>query len=118
MVEIWGCAGGYIEGALFENGGITSEENYSYNLTTYGRCNTTKEAYKVPQIKGYEMVPPNNETELLRAVANQPVSVAIQANLLDLLHYSSGVFDGVCGTNLNHDDTAIGYGTTENRIDY
>ncbi|MED6219099.1 hypothetical protein PIB30_032688 [Stylosanthes scabra] len=117
----WGCGGGYMENAfefIFENGGITSEANYPYNLTNSTICDKTKEAFKVAQIKGYEMVPPNDETELLKAVANQPVSVAIEANLLDFLHYSSGVFDGVCGTRLDHGVTAVGYGTTENGTDY
>lgn len=29
-----------------------------------------------------------------------------------------GVFDGVCGTELNHAVVAIGYGTTEDGTDY
>ncbi|RYQ97273.1 hypothetical protein Ahy_B08g093303 isoform A [Arachis hypogaea] len=34
------------------------------------------------------------KSKAMRWLDNQPVSVAIQANLLDFLHYLSGVFDG------------------------
>ncbi|KAG5545147.1 hypothetical protein RHGRI_017575 [Rhododendron griersonianum] len=52
----------------------------------------------------------NNETALLMAVANQPVSVAIDAGGSDFQFYSSGVFTGACGTNLDHGVAAVGYG--------
>lgn len=52
----------------------------------------------------------NNETALLMAVANQPVSVAIDAGGSDFQFYSSGVFTGACGTNLEHGVAAVGYG--------
>ncbi|MED6219102.1 hypothetical protein PIB30_032691 [Stylosanthes scabra] len=113
-----GCSGGYMEGAfqyIWENGGITSEENYPYNATD-GVCNVTEQAAVVAEIKGYEMVPANNETELMKAVANQPIAVAIEAD--SLFSYKSGVFDGSCGYQLDHGVLAVGYGTTENGTDY
>ena len=39
-----------------------------------------QENKKVVTIDSYEMVPPNNEKALQKAVANQPVSVAIEAS--------------------------------------
>ena len=39
-------------------------------------------------IDGHEVVPENNEEALYKAVANQPVSVAIDANSLDMQFYS------------------------------
>lgn len=39
-------------------------------------------------IDGYEDVPVNDEDALLRAVANQPVSVAIEASGQDFQFYS------------------------------
>lgn len=42
----------------------------------------------VVKIDGYEVVPENDENALLKAVANQPVSVAIDASGSDLQFYS------------------------------
>ena len=68
--------------------GITSEAKYppSCNET----CNTQKA--DPPIIKGYEKVPANNEEALLKAVAHQPVSAAIDAGSATFQFYSSGVF--------------------------
>ena len=48
-----------------------------------------QENKKVVAIDSYEMVPPNNEKALQKAVANQPVSVAINANSPAFQHYTS-----------------------------
>lgn len=44
---------------------------------------------KVVTIDGYEDLPPNNEKALKKAVAHQPVSVAIEASSRVLQLYSS-----------------------------
>ena len=69
-------------------------------------------------IKGYEDVPANNETALLNAVANQPVSVSIEASGFEFQFYSGGVFTGSCGTNLDHGVTAVGYGVSDDGTKY
>ncbi|KAK9163044.1 hypothetical protein Syun_003946 [Stephania yunnanensis] len=43
-----------------------------------------------------------SEAVLLKVVANQPVSVVIDAGELDFQIYSTGVFTGSCGTDLDH----------------
>jgi hypothetical protein len=109
-----------------------------------------QENKKVVSIDSYEMVPPNNEKALQKAVANQPVSVAINANSPAFQHYTSvsmhldegegtqiievsvlcsdelfliilivvfvqGIFNGVCGLQLDHGVTAVGYGSEGGR---
>lgn len=118
-----GCNGGNEVNAfkyIIQNGGIASEENYPYQSMYNGEymCDTNKESEYAAQITGFEVVPSKSENDLLKAVSMQPVSVSIEGSGLAFRHYSSGVFTGDCGTNLHHAVTAIGYGTTENGIDY
>ncbi|XP_075482454.1 senescence-specific cysteine protease SAG39-like [Primulina tabacum] len=117
--EDQGCKGGFMETAfkfILENKGLTTEANYPYQGVD-GTCNSKKAASHVVQIKGYEKVPKNSESSLLKAVANQPVSVGIEANG-DFQFYSSGVFTGFCGTSLNHGVAAVGYGVSDNGTKY
>ncbi|KAF7822899.1 Senescence-specific cysteine protease SAG39 [Senna tora] len=115
-----GCEGGFMEDGfefIIQNGGITSEANYPYKAID-GNCSVKSEFPSVAQIKGYEVVPANNEDALLKAVANQPVSVSIDAEGSAFQFYSSGVFTGECGTDLDHGVTAVGYGKTDNGTEY
>ncbi|XP_028752649.1 zingipain-2-like [Neltuma alba] len=111
-----GCEGGLMDDAfkfIIKNNGITSEANYPYKGVD-GTYNANEEANHVATIKGYEDVPTNSEQALQKAVANQPVSVAIDASGSDFQFYSSGIFTGSCGTELDHGVTAVGYGVTGN----
>jgi C1A family cysteine protease len=76
-----GCNGGLMDYAfefIINNGGIDSEEDYPY-AERDGRCDANKKNAKVVTIDGYEDVTPNSEKSLQKAVANQPISVAIEA---------------------------------------
>ncbi|XP_047336319.1 senescence-specific cysteine protease SAG39-like [Impatiens glandulifera] len=115
-----GCNGGLMDDAfefIQSNGGLTSESNYGYEGSD-GTCNKKKESNHAATITGYEDVPANSESSLMKAVANQPVSVAIDAGDSDFQFYSSGVFTGECGTELDHGVTAVGYGTTDDGTKY
>lgn len=48
---------------------------------------------------------------LLQAVANQPVSVAIEADQRDFQLYAGGIFEAPCGTALDHGVLVVGYGS-------
>jgi C1A family cysteine protease len=50
---------------------------------------------------------------LTNAVAMQPVAVSIEAGGPNFQHYSNGVYNGPCGTKLNHGVTVVGYGQDE-----
>jgi len=54
---------------------------------------------------------------LQAAAAQQPISVAIEADQTGFQFYSTGVFTGTCGTSLDHGVLVVGYGT-ESGTDY
>ncbi|KAL1559411.1 cathepsin L [Salvia divinorum] len=93
------------------------QANYPYKGVD-GTCNSKKESSDAAKITGYVDVPANSESALLKAVANQLVSVAINASGSDFQFYSSGVFTGECGTELDHGVTAVGYGTATDGTKY
>ena len=54
----------------------------------------------------------------MKAVANQPVSVAVDASDRTFMLYSGGVMTGSCGTELDHGIAAIGYGVESDGTKY
>ena len=118
--EDQGCEGGLMDNAfdfINQNHGLSTEANYPYTGVD-GTCNAKKEASHAASITGHEDVPANSESALLKAVANQPISVAIDASGSDFQFYSSGVFTGTCGTSLDHGVTAVGYGVSADGTKY
>ncbi|XP_020202433.1 cysteine proteinase COT44 [Cajanus cajan] len=114
-----GCNGGLMDYAfqfIIDNGGIDTDKDYPYRGID-GICDPTKKNAKVVQIDGFEDVPSYDENALKKAVAHQPVSVAIEASGRALQLYQSGVFTGKCGTRLDHGVVVVGYGS-ENGQDY
>ncbi|KAK4754103.1 hypothetical protein SAY87_002207 [Trapa incisa] len=114
-----GCSGGLMDYAfrfIIKNGGLDSERDYPYKGVN-ARCDRSKVNSKVVSIDGYEDVPPSDEKALKKAVAHQPVSVAIEASGRSFQLYESGVFTGECGTELDHGVVVVGYGS-EDGVDY
>ncbi|XP_037424421.1 vignain-like isoform X1 [Triticum dicoccoides] len=142
-----GCDGGLMDYAFqfIHKNGITTESNYPYQ-GEQGSCDQAKVSDNNPRlpavsresclkilkiacqmlqekahavtIDGYEDVPANDESALQKAVASQPVSVAIDASGNDFQFYSEGVFTGECSTDLDHGVAAVGYGTTRDGTKY
>lgn len=116
-----GCQGGFFDSAfefVIRNEGLSRESDYPYEAAQ-GSCNVDRDSSpRAGRITGFEKVPENSESALMKAVANQPVSVGIDSNGYDFKYYSSGVFTGDCGTNLNHAVTAVGYGETSDGVKY
>lgn len=113
-----GCNGGYIDNAfqyIVGNGGLATEDAYPYTAAQ-AMCQSVQ---PVAAISSYQDVPSGDEAALAAAVANQPVSVAIDAHNFQL--YGGGVMTAAsCSTppNLNHAVTAVGYGTAEDGTPY
>ncbi|PAN22666.1 hypothetical protein PAHAL_4G035500 [Panicum hallii] len=112
-----GCNGGIMQNAfqfVINNGGIDTEADYPFTGTD-GTCDANRVNEKVVTIDNFVDVATNNETALQEAVASQPVSVAIDAAGRAFQHYQSGIFNGMCGTRLDHGVTAVGYGSENGR---
>ena len=108
-----GCKGGLMDNGfewIVENRGVDDEEDWGY-LAKDRRCNWFKKRRaKAASIDGFKDVPRNDEDALKKAVSQQPVAVAIEADHREFQLYSGGVFDGECGTNLDHGVLVVGYG--------
>ncbi|CAM8937742.1 unnamed protein product [Rhodiola kirilowii] len=105
-----GCNGGLMDYAfdfIIKNGGIDTEDDYPYNAVD-GLCDANRKNAHAVTIDEYEDVPQNDEKALKKAVAHQPVSVAIEAGGRLFQHYQSGVFTGECGTQVDHGVIAVG----------
>ena len=111
-----GCNGGWMDDAFefIRNKGLTKEAKYPYK-NKQGKCRSISP----PAIKnsGHEDVPRNSESSLMKAVANQPVSVCIDS-ADGFEFYDSGVYTGPCGTDMTHAVTVIGYGTESDGTKY
>ena len=106
-----GCNGGSMDNAfeyIIQNG-LCLNVSYPYNGSD-GQCQNQTCTKKV-HIDTYYDVPHNNEEQLEKAVAKQPVSVAIQANLQSFQLYKKGIYsDPDCGDDLDHGVLVVGYG--------
>merc|ERR1740138_480487 len=94
--------------------GDSTESSYAYTGKT-GTCNSQKQSaadgIKKGAVSSYHDVTTENEAQMEAAVAQQPVSVAIEADQSGFQFYKSGVFSGTCGTSLDHGVLVVGYGT-------
>lgn len=109
-----GCGGGLMDFGfqyIMDNHGIDSEGDYPYEAKD-DTCQTSKAANHVAAVKSFADVPANNQQQFLAALAEGPVSIAIEADQSGFQQYRSGIFSGTCGTNLDHGVLAVGYDQT------
>jgi len=106
-----GCNGGLMDDAfqyIIANGGLCTEAAYPYTAAD-GTCKTS--CTKTTKIASYTDVTPDSDSAFAAAVAQQPISIAIEADQSSFQFYSGGVLTAACGTALDHGVLAVGYGT-------
>ncbi|CAE7430678.1 SEN102, partial [Symbiodinium microadriaticum] len=120
-----GCNGGWMDDAfawIKSNGGICTEDAYPYTSGTTGQngaCSKSScSSVQSSAPSSYVDVQEGSVNALMSAVAQQPVSIAIQANQPAFQLYKSGVLTGKCGQRLDHGVLATGYGTWTDGTDY
>lgn len=94
-------------------GGLCTEQDYPYTsgtTTETGTCQTTCKKVSGTAPASVVNVKANSDSDMMAAIALQPVSVAIEADQASFQLYKSGVFTGSCGTNLDHAVALVGYG--------
>ncbi|KAM0941075.1 putative actinidain [Dioscorea sansibarensis] len=115
-----GCQPSYLDEAyqyIIDNGGVDTDADYPYKAKYSNSCDTTKEGNKVVTIDGYRMVRRNNENALKVAVADQPVSAAVEGYGQNFQLYGNGIFTKFCGTKVDHAVALVGY-DSESGKDY
>lgn len=115
-----GCNGGLMDSAfswIQKNGGLCHEADYPYVSGTTRKSGTCAASScsvdSKSAVKSYTDVQKNSDSAMMSALAQQPVSIAIEADQSAFQLYKSGVFTGTCGDNLDHGVLAVGYGTLD-----
>jgi len=112
-----GCNGGLMDYAfqwIQENGGLCAETDYPYTSGggTSGTCQTSCDIVEGSSPTKWTDVG-QSDAEMMAALNEGPVSIAIEADETNFQYYSSGVLTASCGTNLDHGVLAVGYGTMD-----
>jgi cathepsin L len=119
-----GCNGGWMDDAfawIQGNGGICTEDSYPYTSGTTassGTCVTGCSVVPGTSPVSWVDVTPGSVDAMESAVAQQPVSIAIQANQPAFQFYSGGVLTGNCGQRLDHGVLNVGYGVYSDGTPY
>uniref|UniRef100_A0A7S1EYP4 Uncharacterized protein n=1 Tax=Noctiluca scintillans TaxID=2966 RepID=A0A7S1EYP4_NOCSC len=112
-----GCHGGFMDTAFAwaRDHTLCTEASYPYKGKELS-CKTSCET-GIPSgvVVGYKDVAfmwffTTSEQNMMSAVAQQPVSVAIEADRRVFQFYKWGVLNGDCGTRTNHAVLVVGYG--------
>lgn len=116
----FGCNGGWQARAFtyLESHNAYLEANYTYTATD-GTCVYNASQASPVSVATFTKVTPDSVTALQAAVAQQPVSVSIEADTVYFQSYTSGILTdaAACGTTIDHAVLAVGYGTS-NGVNY
>jgi len=116
-----GCNGGLMDNGFkyVEQTDLCTEDSYPYTAKA-GTCQASTCTVGIPKgsVTGYKDVASDDEDALMSAVAQQPVSIAIEADQRAFQLYTGGVLTATCGSQLDHGVLLVGYGTDSNGTDY
>ena len=101
-------------------GGLCTEQAYPYVSGTTGKtetCQKTCSQISGTAVKSFVNVKPKSDADMMTALSNTVVSIAIEADESTFQLYKSGVFTGKCGTTLDHAVALVGYGS-QSGLDY
>jgi C1A family cysteine protease len=106
-----GCNGGWHDKAVdyLADGGSCHQKDYPYTARD-GTCKRTC----TPVVKPNKSVKGTTEAALSNALNVGPVGVAVDASG-GFQSYRSGVFNGPCGTQLNHAILAVGFASSPSK---
>ena len=110
-----GCNGGLMNNAfswISKNNGICSSTDYPYISGTTkvsSKCQKSCKNQPNTDIINYIDIPINSDSAMMTALAQQPISIAIEADQRSFQLYSSGIFTATCGTNIDHGVGLVGY---------
>jgi len=126
-IQTLGCNGGSMSAGFgyAKKAALCTEASYPYEAKN-GACRTNGCTVGLAKgkVTGYKglapisRIVPASENTMMSAVAQQPVSIAIEADKDIFQHYKSGVLTGSCGSALDHGVLAVGYGTDSSGGDY
>jgi len=117
-----GCEGGLMDQAFtyIIADGICTEADYPYTAAD-GTCPSPLNCTTAATLTSFTDLPSpaNEQTDILPAATQQPLSIAIEADQQSFQFYSGGVYnDPGCGTALDHGVGIVGYGTDPTGGDY
>jgi len=104
-----GCNGGLMDDAFKYAEGAMIETETAYGYT--GRDGTCHSSGGVTEVKSFSDVKTKSADALKAAVAEGPVSVAIDAAGIAFQLYFGGIMKHFCGQSLDHGVLVVGYGT-------
>lgn len=110
-----GCNGGNMLLAFnyFKSHFAELESVYPYTsgAGVRGECEAKDKSKTSVEVTSFSEVLPADKTQLMAAIAKQPVSIALAASKPVFHQYTSGVITEGCGLQLDHGVLAVGYGT-------
>lgn len=122
-----GCSGGQMKNALkwAMSHDSCSEESYPYvakggilSSCKSKDCDVAMPSGTVTGVKSLAgLIGKASDEDMMSALAQQPLSIAIEADQAIFQHYKSGVITDSCGTSTDHGVLLVGYGSDEG-VDY